>query len=392
MCVESSSLRVLHGLNALVPTTRKASTMLTLPRRCNGKAISLAVASLALFTSAVASADIPQLEAGAQRGSIHKQLELGMDYFLGRGVQRSEEKAAYWYEKAANAGDPVAQQEIGYFYQAGIGVTRDPARAAHWFQLAAAGGLPTAKVNLGVAYLWGLGVPQNQPLALQLFHEALDKGCATAAGYLGEVYFLGVGLPKDIPASKHWFAIGAKMHDPHSEFRLADLLSNGEAAPRDLRKAAALLHDSSKSGFVPAKYALGLLIVNHPELESAPNEAMEMLEAASEAGLWKSSAVLGALARDGRGTAADPKAAYLHFKVAQAQGGTAAAKAVATDLARLAPTLSAQEIAALDNQAASWSAQHSVRLDYVYQGNAKTLAMTAPDGQIHVGRLMPNPD
>ncbi len=366
--------------------------MMPLLRRCSRKAVlSFAFTCLVLLTSEEASADIPQLQAGAERGSARKQIELGMDYLLGRGVQRNEQQAAYWYEKAASAGDPLAQQEIGYFYQAGIGVARDPARAAHWFQLAAAGGLPAAKVNLGVAYLWGLGVSKNEPLALQLFHEAFDKHCGTAAGYLGEAYFLGVGVPKDLPTAAHWFALGAKMHDPHSEFRLGGLASSA-TEQQNLPKAAALLRNASSAGYVPAKHALGLLIANHPELGAAHNEAIAMLEESAEAGTWKSSAALGALARDGRGMPVDPKAAYLHFKIAQMQGGAEAERAVAPDLAKLSHELPAQEMDALNSQASAWSAQHSVQLDFVYQGEAKTLALTAPDHQIHAGRLMPNPD
>jgi TPR repeat protein len=228
--------------------------------RCKGQAaVFVASACLVLSTHSALGADITRLEAAAERGSTQKQLELAEDYFLGHGVQRNEELAAHWFEKAARAGDSVAQQELGYFYQAGIGVARDPQRAAHWYQLAAAGGLADAKVNLGVCYLWGLGVPQNQELALQLFHEALDKGSATAAGYLGEAYFLGVGVPKDIGSSEHFFALGARMHDPHSQFRLARILA-GNGEKQDLPKAAALLRDASNSGFVPAKHSLGLLI------------------------------------------------------------------------------------------------------------------------------------
>ena len=70
-------------------------------------------------------------------------------------MERNEKLAAYWYEKAANSGDPVAQKQIGYFYQVGIGVPRDPVRAVRWFERAVSGGLVEAKVNLGVVFLWG---------------------------------------------------------------------------------------------------------------------------------------------------------------------------------------------------------------------------------------------
>ena len=69
---------------------------------------------------------------------------------------------------------------------------------------------------------------------------------------------------------------------------------------------------------------LGLLLVNHPDLAKSPQEARFSLEFASNAGFWKSSVVLGVLARDWKGTAADLEAAYYHFQVAALQGGEAA--------------------------------------------------------------------
>jgi TPR repeat protein len=371
--------------------------MPSLPRRLgNSPPLSLTFASLLLIQAnavvGARAADVPRLEAGAEHGSVRKQMELGTDYFLGRGVQRNEEMAAYWYEKAANSGDPAAQQQIGYFYQLGIGVPRDLSRAAHWYQLAAAGGLAGGKMNLGVAYLWGLGVPQNKALAVQLFHEAADKGCGTAAGFLGDAYFLGVGVPKDVTAAEHWYSAGAKMRDPRSQFRLASMLSARSAEPQDLRKAASLLRESSDSGFVPAKLALGLLIANHPKLAEAPDEAVRLLEAAAAAGTWRSSAVLGALARDGRGMPADPKAAYLHFKIAQMQGGEEGREMTATDLSILAAKLSAEQVQALDIEAAAWTEKHRTPLEYVYNDAGPAFALTAPSQQVHAGRLMPNPD
>ena len=77
------------------------------------------------------------------------------NYLAGHGVPQDLQRAAFWYEKAAGAGDPQAQLQIGYLYEAGIGVPKDPVRAFHWYQLAAAGGLVSAKVNLGIAYLFG---------------------------------------------------------------------------------------------------------------------------------------------------------------------------------------------------------------------------------------------
>ena len=175
---------------------------------------------------------------------MQQEIELGAAYFVGRGVERNEKLAAYWYEKAANSGDPVAQKQIGYFYQVGIGVPRDPVRAVRWFERAVSGGLVEAKVNLGVVYLWGFGVRKDLALSAQLFQEAAEKGNGLGACYLGDMYYFGHGMPKDDAAAKHWYEAGTKLHDPLAEYRLGILLSNHQNDQHDMRKAAQLFREN----------------------------------------------------------------------------------------------------------------------------------------------------
>ncbi len=113
----------------------------------------------------IVGADISRVRVAAERGAVESEIDLGMAYATGRGIERDKKLAVYWFEKAAGAGNPVAENELGYFYQVGFGVPADAVRAVHWYQLASAGGLPAAKVNLGVAYMWGTGVRKNESLA-----------------------------------------------------------------------------------------------------------------------------------------------------------------------------------------------------------------------------------
>src|SRR5579862_4060822 len=76
-----------------------------------------------------ADPDIPQTQAGMRRVSVKDAIQYGAAYLAGRGRPQDLAQAAYWYERAANAGDPLAQNEIGYFYQVGIGVPKDLQRA-----------------------------------------------------------------------------------------------------------------------------------------------------------------------------------------------------------------------------------------------------------------------
>jgi len=310
-----------------------------------------------------------EIRAKAERGFVKQEVELADVYFAGDGVPRDVSEAARWYEKAAADGDPVAQNQIGYFYQAGIGVPRDPVRAAHWYQLASASGLGEATVNLGILYLKGLGVPQNAQTAQQLFGDALRRGCGTGGAYLGDMYYFGIGIPKDETTAERWYQAGVKAHDPVSEYRLGSLYSFVDGHMHDFRKASILFRASSEKGFVLSMHFLGLLLASHPELAKSPNEGVPLLEAAANAGNWRSSVVLGILARDGKGVPSSLGEAYLHFQIAAQQGGPEAQRYLAHDLKVLGAKLDAGVLQELNAKAEATAAQHSLVLLYVDKGS-----------------------
>lgn len=340
--------------------------------------------------------DIPRIQAGAERGSVQQQIELGAAYLVGRGVPRDEKQAAYWYEKAANSGDPGAQQQIGYFYQAGLGVERDPVRAAQWFERAVAGGLVSAKVNLGVAYAWGLGVRKDPVFAAQLFREAAQKGSGMGACYLGLMYDFGMGIPKDGSQAMHWLEVAAKLHNVPAKYDLAlILLKEPDSAGRD--RAVGLLRESASAGVVAAKHQLGLEIILHPDLTRTPNEAVSLFDEAAADGFWKSSVVLGILARDGREMAKDRKAAYYHFRIAALQGGENATPLTANDLQTLSLELGQAKTQAIDQEAAAWVKKHDRALEFVnLRGENSVMfpayALQYPEKDMHAGLLLSTPD
>ena len=368
--------------------------------RCTIRASIFAVGvSIAFSFEALAAPvdlDIPRLQADAQRGSIKEQIELGAAYFVGRGVTQNEKLAAYWYEKAANAGDPGAQNQIGYLYQVGIGVPKDPVRAVHWYERATAGGFTYAKVNLAIAYLWGTGVHQDLQLAMRLLQEAVEKGNGLAACYLGDIYKMGVGVPKSEDTAKHWYEIGAKLHDPRAQFKLGLMLSCDQCSSADLNRAVKLTRDSATAGLVSAKHQLALLLVQKPELATSPQEAISLLAEASSAGFWRSSVLLGILAREGKMMPRDPKEAYYHFRVATLQGGTEASQLVANDLRRLEANLDAAQREEISKRAAEWFQQHHLSLTFIFPSgdNAKQFpayALEGPEKDMHAGRLIATP-
>jgi hypothetical protein len=361
--------------------------------------VAVATALVFSLTGAFASGadvNISELQKAASKGTISKEIELAEDYIVGRGVPKDAKMAAFWYEKAALSGDPEAENEIGFFYQTGAGVPVDMNRAVHWYQLASASGLALAKVNLGVMYCWGIGVQKDEKLGAQLFREAAEKGSGVASTYLGNMYYFGQGVNQDRAAAETWYAKGVKMHEPMAEYNMASLLTVSRDHPHNLSQGVKLLRESAGAGYVPAMHSLGVLLTNHPELTSSPQEARTLLETAANAGWWKSSVVLGILARNGVGDSPGPESAYYHFQIAILQGGEPAKLLLAKDLVALSGKLEEKKRNALTSDANSWFSQHKTALDFVFNAreHAKQFpwsALTLPAEDVHAGILVPTP-
>ena len=330
--------------------------------------------------SATAAGDkrFDDLRRRAEKGNPVEQYRLAEAYLMGDGVGQDLAQAAHWYEEAARRGNPQAENQIGYFYQRGIGVRADPVRAFHWYQLASASGLVWGKVNLGVAYLNAIGVAQNASAARHLFEEASAKGNGLAADYLGHIEYLGLDGSVDKAAAEKWFALGVKLHSPIAAYDLGLLYSECDDHPRDLSRAAELFRFAANKGYAEAQHALGRLLVNQPELAERPGEARALLEEASGAGIWKSSAVLGLLTRGGVGTQADAAHAYFWFTLSVLQGGQIARQTVDKDLRALSNGLTEGERAKAAAEARLWFARHPAPLLFLAgPDEASHLRMTA---------------
>jgi len=183
------------------------------------------------------------------------------------------------------------------------------------------------------------------------------------------------------------------LHNPQAEFDLGTLLFTQKNHAHDPEKAAALFRESAAAGYVPAMASLGLLLVRNPALANAPGEAVSFLNQSAEAGAWKSSMILGILARDGKGVPADPTAAYYQFRVAALQGGENARQLLADDLKALTARLGPAETAALDARAEDWYRQHHLVLEFVYKKSGDRFpryALAEPESGAHAVQMIPS--
>ena len=95
-----------------------------------------------------AEESVEQIRAKAEQGDAAAQFNLGVIYYMGRGVQQDYSQAFSWYRKAAEQGHAMAQTNIGAMYENGQGVAQDFAEAARLYGLAAAQGNAAARTSL----------------------------------------------------------------------------------------------------------------------------------------------------------------------------------------------------------------------------------------------------
>jgi TPR repeat protein len=347
--------------------------------RCTrtGRVLCVAVVAVLLLLAAHGWATTDDNEAAGAKPAPHpisiaKEVAIANDYLFGRGgVAQDSKKAAYWLEKAAGSGAPEAQMELGYFYETGIGVTRNMETAARWYRLAAYGGLSYAKASLGILYFWGTGVPENKETAARFFLEAAQKGIGLAAYQLGAMYAAGAGVPRDMETAELWYEKGVKLHNPQAEHQLGLLYFNGADHKVDLRKSESLLRSSASKGFVPAMHSLGMFLTLHPDRAKFQGEGVQLLESAARAGMWRSSEVLGVMARDGNETRKDDQSAYYRFRIASLQGGDQEQKRLEGELQRLAAGIDPSTISALDSEAQAWYQNHNLMLEFAYKKDGR---------------------
>ncbi len=93
----------------------------------------------------------------------------------------------------ASKGDAAAQVELGLRYVNGTGVEKDGEKAAALFKAAADQENPMGQFFLGSAYSQGIGLPQSDVPAIELWEKASRNGYANAQFWLGMMISNGFG-------------------------------------------------------------------------------------------------------------------------------------------------------------------------------------------------------
>jgi len=174
-------------------------------------------------------------EKAADAGDVRAQWRLGSLLATGgAGVERDAKLATVWCKLAAKAGFGPAQATLGtLFARAG---KHD--RAAEWWQQAAEQDDPEAMFNLAQSCLAGRGTPADAERGFLLLVRAADAALPEAQAALGLLYAQGTGVAMDQIEACKWFVLAAAQGHKTAEAnreRAKSLLSPAQYAEASRR-------------------------------------------------------------------------------------------------------------------------------------------------------------
>lgn len=175
-----------------------------------------ATAALLLFPFTAALAQSPSEASAKQKaiadlkevayaGNVAAQVQLGVIYLTGDGVNKDDAEALKWLHKAADQDNALAERYLAEMYFKGRGVPADNMEAAKWLRLAAEQGDAESEHNLAVLYEQGLGVPHNLKDAASWMRKAADQNFPAGQQGMGAFYENGEGVPYDPAEAAKWY-------------------------------------------------------------------------------------------------------------------------------------------------------------------------------------------
>jgi tRNA A-37 threonylcarbamoyl transferase component Bud32 len=142
-----------------------------------------------------------------------------------RAEGRTQESVVL-FKRAADMNDSRAMTALGDIYNDGEGdVHADENRAVYWFQKGAAAGNAESMLYLGAAYQLGGGVEKSDPEAVRWFQKASDLGNEKAMYDLGNIYAQGGrGVRKSAEKAFELYSKAAALGHEGAKKRLREIM------------------------------------------------------------------------------------------------------------------------------------------------------------------------
>ena len=206
--------------------------------------------------------DIKSLLLQQERTMIKEYIEnnmyvcliLGDEYFASPEKESAyghdNQKAMYFFKKAAEHGHKLGAFAVAGMYECGIGVEKDYERAVYWYKKA-----------------YELGETNYSS-----FHIA-------------EIYFNGKGnVAKDYKSAANWYLKAGKNNNAKAQYRLAMMYFKGIGVEEDYLQGLQWLKYSADNGYAEAQYSYAVILLNSSEYYLKEDDIMYYLRMASKQG------------------------------------------------------------------------------------------------------------
>lgn len=146
----------------------------------------------------------------------------------------NHERAASFFQKAAEKGHALAQFNLGICYSNGEGVEKDFSKAFLWYKKAAEQGVREAQFNTGLYYYQGKGVEKDLEKAVSWYRKAAEKGVGSAQLNLGGCLMKGEGTKKSLSSAVSWLEKAAQAEDEGTREKAKSALEDARKELRSL--------------------------------------------------------------------------------------------------------------------------------------------------------------
>ena len=218
----------------------------------------------------------------ADLGLAEAQRNLAFAFLSGKGIVKNQAEGLRRLRIAAEAGDVPARRQLGYHYATGTGVPKDENEAVHWFRLAADQGDKFAQYNLAFAFTNGRGLSASPKDAVRWYQKAAEQGMPQAQCELGLIYEHGLGVPVDYEKSVYWSRLAAEQQYAEACCNLGWLYENGLGVAQDLEQAQHWYEEAVKQEFAQAKDRLSTLRERRTRLQPIPERNLRSDESVAE--------------------------------------------------------------------------------------------------------------
>lgn len=194
----------------------------------------------------------------SEKGDVNAQVELGLRYRLGIGVQENQKEAERWLLIASEQNNSLAEYNLAFLYFA----KRDVKTAIKWIHKAANNGFTEAQNFLGNLYVNGKAIPSDYSQAIKWFQLAANKGNINSMNSIGLMYLKGMGLEQNYQSAAAWFEKAAMLGQEASQRHLGNLYAIGHGVKQDYVRAYAWLSLAIEQNFTPAEVDKESIIKN----------------------------------------------------------------------------------------------------------------------------------